>query len=67
MARRVNSVYIEFEPLEARAWKVVRDSIMAVLEDHCHLVTWETGITNVPSVSDGQLDWVPLDEAEPLK
>ena len=66
MARKVTSVYIEFHPLTPTEFAFLREKIMEALkvtsvyaEDGIGLITWETGITNVPTSSESQFDWCP--------
>lgn len=43
---KVNSVYIEFDPIEKITWSMFRENIMHSMSEHdINVVTWETGTT----------------------
>lgn len=65
MAKKVNSIYIEFEPVTPRIWQQMRGDLQRVIHEYSSgVITWETGMVNVPDRDDGQLDWVPVSHCD---
>lgn len=52
---KVNSVYIEFDPIEKITWSAFRADIMKSMSDYdVKVVTWETGTTITGVESNGK-------------
>ncbi len=55
--KKVNSFFIEFEPIQPVVWYEVLSPFRKQLESWgIRIVTWETGIVEVPSTEDEQKD-----------
>ena len=57
MAKHINSLLIEFEPVLPEKWPHLRRDIMDVLHTYrVQIITWETGFCYKPDTNDQQQD-----------
>ena len=55
--KKINSIYIEFEPCMGSVWTDIRTDIANALRERgIGIITWETGICNVPHHTDETTD-----------
>ena len=47
--KKVNSVFLEFEPITGSMWHSIRYELSLIIEEYgLDIITYETGIVNVP-------------------
>lgn len=57
--KKVNSLYIEFEPVNHSQWKNLYSTVLnAMKENQFKMITWETGMTDIDykHFEDNQID-----------
>jgi len=65
--KKVNSLYIEFEPISGVVWSSLRCEIQRALSDHViSLITWETGQKTSFDPDSKQIDLVDICQEENL-
>ena len=56
---KVNSIYIEFEPVSTTRWWMLRTKLLKIPEyQTLKIITFETGMVKEPADTPKQRDWV---------